>query len=105
MSGIFRRVRGRSPSPPDTAQDSARLDRESRAMAQNFARGQASEHAARSQAAENEARRQISDAETRRQAAENETRRQRSDAEARRKAAEEARNRSVDAPHDGGSTN
>jgi hypothetical protein len=105
MFGIFRRLPRSSPSPGDKAEDSLRLVRESRRTDENDARGQASERAARSQAAVNETRRQASDAEARRRAAVNETRRQASDAEARRQGAEnEARHRSEDGARDGGRT-
>lgn len=97
MSGIFRHLRRSAGSPSDNAGEGAWQGSELRRTAENDARGQASESAARSQAAENETRRQAADAEARRQAGENETRRQAADAKARRQsAANEARHR-VDA--------
>ena len=103
MSGFFRR-RGRdSTDPPVTGDDGARGADEARRSAENAARGEASEQAARDQAIGNEERRQASDAEGRRQSAENETRRQASDEKARVQAAEnEARYRSQDGGRDAG---
>jgi len=103
MSSIFNRFRRGSSTPDKNADDSARLDRETRRRAENDARGQASEVTARSQAAENETRRQASEVEARRQAAENEERRLASEAEARRQGAKnEARHLAGDgAPDDG----
>jgi hypothetical protein len=105
MLSIFRRQRRGSPTPGDDAEDSLRLIRESRRKAENDVRAQASEDAARNQAAINETRRQVSDATARGQAAENELRRQASDAKGRRQAAEnDARHRSGDDAHGGGVT-
>jgi hypothetical protein len=96
MSGIFRRLRRSSPSP-HSEEEGARQARDSRVTAQNAARREASEGAARGHAADNETRRQASDAKARRQAVENEARRQASDANARRQAAEnEARRKLAD---------
>lgn len=106
MPSFFRHLRRSAPGSADTADDSARRSRESRRTAENDARGQASEHAARIQVDANETRRQVADADARRQADANETRRQIADAEARRQAAQnEALYRSQESTRDGGGAN
>jgi hypothetical protein len=105
MLSIFRRRRRGSQTPGDDAEDSLRLIGESRRRAENDVRAQASEDAARDQAAINETRRQVSDATARGQLAENELRRQASEAKGRRQAAEnEARHRLGGGSHGGGVT-
>jgi len=105
MPSIFKRFRRGSSTAGENAEESARLDSETRRRAENDARGQASEVTARSQAAENETRRQASEIEARRQAAENENRRLASEAETRRQGAEnEARHLSGGGAPDAGRT-